>query len=111
LKPVRPNLVTVQALETGNVSIKPLPYFQTKTDLVKDPVQLNGRKEIITNKDGSTSQPGVFAAGEVTDKPYKQVVISAGQGAIAALSAYSYLQKLKGRHAIRGDWKTIVKES
>jgi len=111
LKRVRPNLATVQALETGNVSIKPLPYFPTKTDPVKDLVQLNGRKEIITNKDGCTSQPGVFAAGDVTDTPYKQVVISAGQGAIVALSAYSYLQKLKGRPAVRGDWKTIVKES
>ena len=48
---------------------------------------------------------------ERSDTPYKQVVILAGQGAIAALSAYSYLQKLKGRPAVRGDWKTIVKES
>ncbi len=85
--------------------------YIAKTDFVEDLVQLNGRKEIITNKDGSTSQPGVFAAGDVTDTPYKQVVISAGQGAIAALSAYNYLQKLKGRPAIRADWKTKVKKS
>ena len=111
MKTVRPNLAAVQALETGNVSIKPLPHFPTKTDLVKDPVQLNGRKLIITNKDGSTSQPGVFAAGDVTDRPYKQAVISAGQGAIAAHLAYHYLQKLKGRRAVRGDWKTVVKKS
>ena len=103
MKTVRPNLATIQALETGDVSIKPLPYFPTKTDLVKDLVQPNGRKEIITNKDGSTSQPRVFAVGDVTDTPYKQVVISAGQGAIAALSAYNHLQKLKGRSAARGD--------
>jgi len=80
--------------------------YMAKTDFVKDLVQLNGRKEIIINKDGSTSQPGVFAAGDVTDTPYKQVVISAGQGAVAALSAYNYLQKLKGRPAVRGDWKS-----
>mgnify|MGYP001114179724 CR=1 FL=1 len=80
--------------------------YMVKTDFVKDLVQLNGRKEIIINKDGSTSQPGVFAAGDVTDTPYKQVVISAGQGAVAALSAYNYLQKLKGRPAVRGDWKS-----
>ena len=85
--------------------------YIAKTDFVKDLVQLNSRKEIIANKDGSTSQPGVFAAGDVTDAPYKQVVISAGQGAIAALSAYNYLQRLKGRPAIRGDWKTAVKKS
>ena len=85
--------------------------YVAKTDFVEDLVQLNGRKEIITNKDRSTSQPGVFAAGDVTDTPYKQVVISAGQGAIAALSAYNYLQKLKGRPTMRGDWKTMVKKS
>jgi len=85
--------------------------YIAKTDFVKDLVQLNGRKEIITNRDGSTSQPGVFAAGDVTDAPYKQVVISGGQGAIAALSAYNYLQRLKGRPATRGDWKAAVKKS
>lgn len=47
-----------------------------------------------------------YAAGDVTDVPYKQAVISAGQGAIAALSAYNYIQKLEGKPAIRTYWKS-----
>ena len=37
------------------------------------------------------SEPGVFAAGDVTDGPYKQIIVAAGDGAKAALSAYDYL--------------------
>ncbi|MEM3510147.1 MAG: FAD-dependent oxidoreductase [Nitrososphaerales archaeon] len=81
--------------------------YVAKTDLVKHLVQLNAKNEIVTAKDGSTSHPGVFAAGDVTDSPYKQVVISAAQGAIAALSAYNYIQRLRGKPAIKGDWKNL----
>jgi thioredoxin reductase (NADPH) len=79
-----------------------------KTDIVKDLVRLNGNKEIIVNKYCATSTEGVFAAGDVTDVPYKQAIISAGQGAIAALSAYNYLQRLKGKPAIKTDWKSVA---
>jgi thioredoxin reductase (NADPH) len=82
--------------------------YVAKTDIVKDLVQLNGNKEIIVDKYCSTSTKGIFAAGDVTDVPYKQAIISAGQGAIAALSAYNYLQRLKGKPAIRTDWKSVV---
>lgn len=81
--------------------------YVAKTELVKHLVQLNAKNEIITAKDGSTSHPGIFAAGDVTDTPYKQVVISAAQGAIAALSAYNYIQRMRGRPAIKGDWKNL----
>lgn len=47
--------------------------------------------EIITNKNGCTNIPGLFAAGDVTDNKYKQVIIAAGEGASAALSAHDYL--------------------
>jgi thioredoxin reductase (NADPH) len=80
--------------------------YIAKTDIVKDLVKLNGSKEIIVDKYCSTSSKGIFAAGDVTDVPYKQAIISAGQGAIAALSAYNYLQRLKGKPAIRADWKS-----
>ncbi|MDQ4012925.1 MAG: FAD-dependent oxidoreductase [Thermoproteota archaeon] len=86
-------------IETGYVA---------RTDIVKDLVELNGSKEIIIDKYCSTSSKGIFAAGDVTDVPYKQAIISAGQGAIAALSAYNYLQRLKGKPAIRADWKSVV---
>jgi thioredoxin reductase (NADPH) len=82
--------------------------YIAKTDIVKDLVKLNASKEIIVDKYCSTSTKGIFAAGDVTDVPYKQAIISAGQGAIAALSAYNYLQRLKGKPAIRADWKSSV---
>ena len=82
--------------------------YIAKTDIVKDLVKLNASKEIIVDKYCSTSTKGIFAAGDVTDVPYKQAIISAGQGAIAALSAYNYLQRLKGKPAIRTDWKSSV---
>jgi len=54
-------------------------------------LKLNEYKEIITDKHGVTSVPGVFAAGDVTDVKYKQNIIAAAAGAKAALSAYGYL--------------------
>jgi alkyl hydroperoxide reductase subunit F len=63
---------------------------------VKDLVKLNGQGEIEVGRDQSTSVPGFFAAGDVTDETEKQIVVAAGAGAKAALSAYTYLldQKL-----------------
>jgi thioredoxin reductase (NADPH) len=82
--------------------------YIAKTDFVKGLVQLNNSNEIIVDKYCATSRQGIFAAGDVTDVPYKQAVISAGQGSIAALSAYNYIQKLKGGKSapIKADWKS-----
>ncbi len=82
--------------------------YIARTDIVKDLVKLNGSKEIIVDKYCGTSTKGIYAAGDVTDVPYKQAIISAGQGAIAALSAYNYLQRLKGKPAIKADWKSVA---
>ncbi len=79
--------------------------YVAKTDFVKDLVQVNGIKEIVADREGRTSHPGIFAAGDVTDTPYKQAIISAGEGCVAALSAYNYLQKIRGGSATRADWK------
>ncbi len=54
-------------------------------------VPLNEADEIAVNRDQSTAVPGFFAAGDVTDEPEKQIVIAAGAGARAALSAHRYL--------------------
>lgn len=51
--------------------------------------------EIVINKLGETLIPGVFAAGDVTDIPYKQIGIAVGQGIIAALSAVNYLNRIR----------------
>ncbi len=53
----------------------------------------NSVKEIITDKLGQTNIPGIFAAGDVTDIPYKQISIATGQGVTAVLSAIDYLNR------------------
>ena len=58
---------------------------------VKDLVKLNDQGEIEVERDQSTSVPGFFAAGDVTDETEKQIVVAAGAGAKAALTAYNYL--------------------
>lgn len=50
--------------------------------------------EIIVNNVGETSVPGIFAAGDCTDSAFKQIIISMGSGATAALGAFDYLMKL-----------------
>ncbi|OJV63154.1 MAG: thioredoxin reductase [Clostridiales bacterium 38-18] len=69
--------------------------YLPNSGFVKDLVKLNERGEIIVNAACETSVEGVFAAGDVTDVPYKQIVISAGEGAKAALTANDYINRLK----------------
>ena len=71
------------------------------SDIVKDLVLLNDDDEIVVSCDCSTSLPGVFAAGDVTTVPEKQIIVAAGEGAKAAISAYKYLLK-EGEHAVIG---------
>jgi NADH-dependent peroxiredoxin subunit F len=61
------------------------------TDWLKDTVDLTKYGEIQVDHHGQTSVPGVFAAGDVTTTPYKQIVIALGDGAKAALGAFDYL--------------------
>jgi len=63
--------------------------------LIKNFVKMDEKNQIIVGKDYKTSRPGVFAAGDLTNSYYKQIVISAGEGAIAALSAAKYLDEKK----------------
>lgn len=59
-------------------------------------LELNAKDEVkIDHRTNATSQPGIFAAGDITDIPYKQMIIAAGEGAKAALSAYEYLKQVK----------------
>jgi alkyl hydroperoxide reductase subunit F len=67
------------------------------TASVRDLVKLNEWGEVIIDpRDNSTSVPGVFAAGDVTDVREKQIVIAAGEGSKAALGAYDYLIRKSG---------------
>lgn len=61
------------------------------TEFLKETLELNRFGEIVIDAKCHTSVPGVFAAGDVTTVPYKQIVVSAGEGAKAALSAFDYL--------------------
>jgi alkyl hydroperoxide reductase subunit F len=61
------------------------------TDWLKGAVELSNRGEIIVDAKGQTNIPGVFAAGDVTTVPYKQIVIAVGEGAKASLSAFDHL--------------------
>jgi thioredoxin-disulfide reductase len=63
------------------------------TDFVKELVKLNEKKEIVVDKTGATNVPGIFAAGDVTDLPGKQTVISCGDGSRAMLSAFAYIKR------------------
>ncbi len=79
--------------------------YVVDSSLVGTLVKLNEKKEVITDCLGKTSGEGIFAAGDVTSMPYKQAIIAAGEGAKAALSAYSYLTGNK----VSPDWHEAVK--
>lgn len=61
------------------------------TDWLKGAIDLSPRGEIEVNARGETSMAGVFAAGDATTTPYKQIIIATGEGAKVALSAFDYL--------------------
>ena len=66
------------------------------TEWLGDAVALSDRGEIEVDARGATSQPGIFAAGDVTTVPYKQIVIAMGEGSKASLSAFDHLIRSGG---------------
>lgn len=75
------------ALEGVFVQIGLVP----NTEWLKGTVELSRHGEIIVDARGQTSLPGVFAAGDCTTVPFKQIIIAAGDGAKAALGAFDHL--------------------
>ncbi|RKT58899.1 pyridine nucleotide-disulfide oxidoreductase, partial [Azonexus fungiphilus] len=61
------------------------------TDWLKGTLELSKFGEIVIDAKGHTSLPGVFAAGDCTTVPYKQIIIAMGAGATASLSAFDHL--------------------
>ncbi|SBS29653.1 NADH dehydrogenase [Marinomonas aquimarina] len=61
------------------------------SEFLKDTIELTERGEVVIDSHGRTSMEGVFAAGDVTNVPYKQIIISMGAGATAALGAFDHL--------------------
>ncbi len=78
------------AVEGVFVEIGLIPNSEFTKDLEK-----NERGEIKVNAYNETNLPGIFAAGDVTDVPEKQIIIAAGEGSKAALSAFRYLSRIK----------------
>lgn len=76
------------------------------TDLVKDLVNRNEFNQILVNEKCETNMEGMFAAGDVTQVPFKQITIACGQATIAALAAYQYLQAKSG-----GEVKMVLDRS
>jgi len=68
--------------------------YLPKSEVFNGLVEMNERKEIIVDEKANTSAKGIFAAGDVTNGAYKQIIISAAEGATAALSANDYVNKL-----------------
>lgn len=75
------------ALEGVFVQIGLVP----NTEWLKGDIELSQHGEIVVNERNETSIPGIFAAGDATTVPYKQIVISMGEGSKAALSAFDFL--------------------
>ncbi len=100
--------VVVKNLKTNEIKEIPIDGLfveighVVENEMVKDLVKLSPQGEIIIDDRNRTSEPGIFAAGDATIVPYKQTVISAGEGAIAALECYRYLSGGKGSVV---DWK------
>ena len=101
-----------QAIDTENGKVSRLRYTDRMTDTAQtlalqgifvqiglvpnsdflgDVVERTRFGEIVINAKGETSTPGIFAAGDVTTVPYKQIIVAMGEGAKAALSAFDYL--------------------
>jgi len=68
------------------------------TEWLKGTLELSKHGEIVVDAKGATSAPGIFAAGDATTTPYKQIIIAAGEGAKAALSAFDYLIRHGSAH-------------
>jgi len=68
--------------------------LQPNTDWLKGTLELTRHGEIVVDARGQTSLPGVFAAGDATTVPFKQIIIATGDGAKAALGAFDHLMRL-----------------
>ena len=64
------------------------------TEFAKGVVEMSRHGEILVDERCATSVPGIYAAGDATTVPFKQIVIAAGEGAKAALSAFDHLIRL-----------------
>jgi alkyl hydroperoxide reductase subunit F len=89
--------IEIESLKTGDVKRLDVQGVMVEigllpnSEIVIDTLETNGIGEIVVDSRCGTGISGVFACGDVTDVPFKQVVVAAGEGAKAALSAYDYI--------------------
>src|SRR3989338_750707 len=89
-------------IETEGVFIE--VGFVVNSKIIEGLVELDERKQIKINLNAETSELGIFGAGDITTIAHKQIVISAGWGATAALKVYEYLQKTRCFRGVTIDW-------
>ncbi|NVJ60189.1 MAG: alkyl hydroperoxide reductase subunit F [Gammaproteobacteria bacterium] len=65
------------------------------SEFLKNSLELSDRGEVVINEKGETSVAGIYAAGDVTTVPFKQIIIAMGEGSKAALGAFDYLMRLE----------------
>ena len=87
------NLKTGEITEMSTDGVFMFVGTVPKTDFVKELIELTPQGYVITNEKQETSVPGIFAAGDVTDKFLRQVVTAAGDGAVAAVAADRYIEE------------------
>lgn len=80
--------------------------LEPQSALVADLVDLNDAGQIVVDRRGRTSRPGIFAAGDVTDSLSEQVLIAIGDGARVGLGAFEYLLEQGGRM----DWSEAARQ-
>ena len=91
--------IEIESLETGEKNRLDVQGIMVEiglfpnSELVLDTMEINRMGEIVIDSRCRTGISGIFACGDVTDVPYKQVIVAAGEGAKAALSAYDYIIK------------------
>jgi len=97
----------VKELEVDGVFVE--LGFETRIDFLKPYVDVNENGEVVVDSLGRTRVDGLFAAGDLVNIPYKQAVIAAASGVVAALSAINYVNKVKGvERRVRADWEKKV---
>lgn len=91
--------VLIKNLKTGEITEKPIDGvfifigYVPNTKSIEGLVEMNDYGEIITNKKLQTNIPGVFAAGDCLEKPYRQVTTAVADGTVAALAAMEYINE------------------
>ncbi|MDF2635516.1 MAG: Thioredoxin-disulfide reductase [Pelosinus sp.] len=89
--------ITIREIATGKIQDLTVDGvfveigLEPNSEYVEDIVRMNTKKELMVDCRSRTSIPGIYAAGDITDGPDKQIVIAAGDGAKSALMAYDYL--------------------